>query len=290
MSIFQTLQDLLAELSFRNNTNLRPAGAQIEYTAEMIDEWKKCRDDPIHFMNNYVHVVHPDRGIVKMTPYPFQERMIRAYHENRRSIMLTPRQYGKTVTAAVYLLHYVVFNSNKSIAILGNKQATADEILYRVRMAYELLPKWIQSGVKSWNKRSIELENGSRIFCAATSSSGIRGKTINVLYLDELAFVENNMAEEFFTSVYPTITASKDSKIILTSTPRGYNLFHRFWSEAEKGLNGFKAIRVHWNEMPGRTQEWYNEQKTALGELKCAQEIDAEFLGSALTLLTGATL
>lgn len=284
------LAEALKALSFRNNTNLRPANAQIGYDQHMIDEWKKCRDDPIHFLKNYIHVVHPDRGVVKMVPYEFQEKMIKAYHENRRSIMLTPRQYGKTITAAVYLIHYILFNSNKTVAILANKQATADEILHRVRMAYELIPKWLQSGVVGWQKRSIELENGSRIFCAATSSSGIRGKSINCLMLDELAFVENNLAEEFFTSVYPTITASKESKIMITSTPHGYNLFHKFWSEAEKGINGFTPVRVHWTEMPGRDQKWYDDQRSVLGELKCAQEIDAAFLGSAMTLLTGATL
>lgn len=284
------LAEALDHLNFRNNANLRPEGAQIAYSAEMIEEWKKCRDDPIHFLKNYVHVVHLDRGVVKMVPYPFQEKMILAYHQNRRVVALTPRQYGKTITAAVYLLHYIIFNTNKTVAILANKQATADEILHRVRMAYELLPKWLQSGVRGWQKRSIELENGSRVFCSATSGTGIRGKSINCLMLDELAFVENNLAEEFFTSVYPTISSSTESKIIITSTPHGYNLFHKFWSEAEKGINGFTPVRVHWTEMPGRDQAWYDDQKKVLGELKAAQELDCAFLGSAMTLLTGATL
>lgn len=290
MSTVGDLRELLAELSFRNNPNLKPANAVISYTQEMIDELIKCKNDPIHFMTNYVHVVHLDRGVVKMNPYPYQERVIKAYHENRRTIVLTPRQYGKTITAAVYLLWYVIFNSDKTVAILANKQATADEILHRVRMAYELLPKWIQAGVKSWNKRSIELDNGSRLFCAATSSTGVRGKSINLLMLDELAFVENNLAEEFFTSVYPTISSSKDSKIIITSTPHGYNMFHKFWVEAENGVNGFFPVKVEWTEMPGRTQEWYDDQKKVLGELKAAQELDCTFLGSATTLLTGGTL
>jgi hypothetical protein len=284
------LKELLAALSFRNNPNLRPAGAEIAYTQDMIDEWLKCKNDPLHFMRNYVHIIHLDKGVVKMEPYPFQERVINAYHANRRTIVLTPRQYGKTITAAIYLLWYVIFNSNKTVAILANKQSTADEILHRVRMAYELLPKWLQAGVKSWNKRSIELENNSRLFCAATSSTGVRGKSINLLMLDELAFVDNNLAEEFFTSVYPTISSSLESKIIITSTPHGYNMFHKFWVEAENGTNGFCPIKVEWTEMPGRTQEWYDEQKGVLGELKAAQELDCTFLGSSLTLLTGGTL
>ena len=286
----EDLQNVLAGLSFRNNHNLRPEGAQIEYTKPMIKEWVRCRDDPIHFLQNYVQVVHPDRGVVKMVPYPFQERMINAFHMNRRAIVLCPRQYGKTICAAVYLLHYLIFNSDKTIAILANKQATADEIMHRVRMAYELLPKWLQSGVTNWNKRSIEVENGSRIFCAATSGTGIRGKTINLLLLDEIAFVENNMAEDFFTSVYPTISASKESKILMTSTPHGYNIFHKFWNDAEKGINGFVPVKVEWTEMPGRDQKWYDDQKSVLGELKAAQELDCAFLGSSMTLLSGATL
>jgi hypothetical protein len=256
----------------------------------MIDELVKCANDPVYFITNYVKVVHPDRGLVLMELYDYQERMVRAYHENRYTIVRTARQQGKTTTAAAFFIWYILFNQDKSVAILANKQATADEILHRVRLAYENLPKWLQQGVKSFNRRSIELENGSRIFCAATSSSGIRGKTINVLYIDELAFVQNNQADEFFTSVYPTITASKESKVILTSTPNGFNIFYKFWTEAEKGINGFVPVRVHWNETPGRDQAWYDSQRAILGELKAAQEIDAEFLGSSRQLLTPASM
>jgi hypothetical protein len=256
----------------------------------MIEELVKCANDPVYFITNYVKVVHPDRGLVLMELYDYQERMVRSYHDNRYVVVRTARQQGKTTTAAAYFIWYILFNQDKSVAILANKQATADEILHRVRIAYENLPKWLQQGVKSFNRRSIELENGSRIFCAATSSSGIRGKTINVLYIDELAFVQNNQADEFFTSVYPTITASKESKVILTSTPNGFNIFYKFWTEAEKGLNGFVPVRVHWNETPGRDLEWYNSQKAILGEMKSAQEIDAEFLGSSRQLLTPASM
>lgn len=280
----------IESLIFKSNPNLRPANAQISYTKEMVEEYIKCANDPIYFIKNYVKVVHPDRGVVLMDLYEYQERMIRTYHENRLSIAMTARQMGKTTTAAAYFVWYIIFNENKNVAILANKQATADEILHRIRLAYENLPKWLQQGVKSFNRRSIELENGSRVFCAATSSSGIRGRTINVLYIDELAFVQNTQAEEFFTSVYPTITASKDSKVILTSTPNGFNHFWKFWTEAEKGINGFAHIQCHWYEMPGRDQKWYEMQKAVLGELKAAQEIDANFLGSSRQLLTASTM
>lgn len=286
----EDFSEYLENTSFRNNTNLRPEGEVIGYTKEMIEEFAKCKADPIYFIENYVHVIHPDRGIVKMVLYDYQHRLIEGYHNNRFVLGLTARQMGKTVSAAAYFVWYIIFNENKSVAILANKQATADEIMSRIRMAYEYLPKWLQVGVVDWNKRSIGLENKSRVFCAATSSSGVRGKTINVLYVDEIAFVQNNLAEDFFTSVYPTIIASTDSKVIMTSTPNGFNHFYKFWNEAEKGINGFVPVRCHWYEMPGRDQKWYDEQVGILGEQKAAQEIDASFLGSSRQLLTSATM
>jgi hypothetical protein len=293
MIVPDSIQELLNLFSFRGNPNLRPAGSEIEYTSEMVEEYIKCKLDPVYFIKNYIHVVHPDRGTVLMELYPFQEKMIRAYHENRRVTFMTPRQYGKTTVSAAYFIWYIIFNNTKTVAILANKQATADEIMSRIRFAYEALPLWLQKGVKTWNKRSIELENGSKCFGAATSSSGIRGKTINLLYIDEYAFVENHIAEAFFTSVYPTITAGTDTKVFITSTPNGYNHFHKIWNEAHKKgkeWNGFIPLRIYWTEMPGRLQSWYDEQKAVLGEIKMAQEIDAEFLGSSKTLLTGATI
>jgi len=281
---------LLETLTFRSNPNLRPAKSVISMSAEMLAEYEKCSLDPVYFIKNYIKVVHPDRGLVLMELYEYQERMIRAYHENKRVIFLTARQQGKTTVSAAYFVWYVLFNDRKSVAIMANKQATADEIMDRVRLAYENLPKWMQQGVETWNRRSIVLDNGSKIFGAATSASGTRGKTVNLLYLDEFAFVDNNMAEAFFTAVYPTITAGVGSKVFMTSTPNGFNHFYKFWNEAERGLNGFFHLRVHWHETPGRDQEWYDTQKSVLGELKAAQELDAEFLGSSRQLLTASTM
>jgi hypothetical protein len=282
--------DYLQGLTFRSNPNLRPKGAQITYTEDMISEYIKCKADPVYFISNYVKVVHPDRGIVLMELYDYQKRMVRAYHENRRVIFLTARQQGKTTVSAAYFVWYVLFNDQKSVAIMANKQATAYEIMDRFRLAYENLPKWMQQGVDVWNRGSVTLENGSKVFGSATTASGTRGKTVNILYLDEFAFVENNLAEAFFTAVYPTITAGKDTKVLMTSTPNGFNHFYKFWNEAVKGVNGFHHLRVHWYETPGRDQKWYDEQKAVLGELKSAQELDAEFLGSSLQLLTSATM
>lgn len=191
------IAELLESLSFRSNPNLRPAKSVISYTQEMLDEYEKCANDPIYFIKNYVKVVHPDRGLVLMELYEYQERMINAYHNNKRVIFLTARQQGKTTVSAAYFVWYIIFNDRKSVAIMANKQATADEIMDRVRLAYENLPKWLQQGVEVWNRRSVVLDNGSKVFGAATSASGTRGKTVNLLYLDEFAFVENNMAEAF---------------------------------------------------------------------------------------------
>lgn len=284
------IQELLDALNFKKNTNLRPPKAEIPYTDYMLDEYTKCANDPVYFIRNYVKVIHPDKGLVLMDLYEYQERMIRAYHNNKRVIFMTSRQQGKTTVSAAYFVWYIIFNDEKSVAILANKQATADEIMHRIRLAYENLPKWLQQGVKTWNKRTIELENGSKCAGFATASTGIRGKTVNLLYLDEFAFVENNQANDFFTSVYPTITAGKNSKVFVTSTPNGFNHFYKMWNEAEKKINGFFPLRVHWHETPGRDQKWYDEQKSVLGELKAAQELDAEFLGSSLQLLRPATM
>ena len=284
------IQEIIDSLMFKSNPNLRPAGAEIAYTQEMIDEIKKCRKNPVYFIENYVKVVHPDRGLVLMKLHPYQKRLIKAYHENRKIIGLTARQMGKTTTAAAYFVWYARFNADKTVAILANKQASADETMRRIRTGYENLPKWLQHGVKKFNIREIELENKTRIFSAATSSSGIRGKSINVLYIDELAFIPNNQAEEFFTSVYPTITASTESKIIMTSTPNGFNHFYKFWNDAQRNLNGFVAVRCFWNEMPGRDQKWYEAEKLVLGEMKAAQELDAEFLGSSRQLLSSGVM
>jgi hypothetical protein len=195
-----------------------------------------------------------------------------------------------TTTAAAYLLYYVIFNDHKTVAILANKSAAAREVMSRVQLMFEGLPIWLQQGIKTWNKGDIELENGSKIFTAATTSSGIRGKSVNMLYIDEISSIANNVAEEFFTSTYPVISAGKDTKILMTSTPIGFNYWWKVWNEAENGINGFIPFKAEWYEHPDRDEKWAKEQKGILGEVKFNQEVLCHFLGSANTLINGSTL
>lgn len=290
ISINQGLESLLTRIAFRSNPLLRPSGTVIEYTPEMIDELVKCKKDVIYFVKKYVKIVHVDRGLVPFELYPYQEKMIRAYADNRKVISTLFRQAGKTTTTAAFICWYILFNDEKTCAILANKAATAREILQRVETAYQYLPKWMQSGIVSWNKGSMELENGSRVIASATSSSGIRGFSISLLYLDEFAHVESGVAEEFFTAVFPTLSSGKDTKILISSTPNGFNLYKKFWDDAVLGTNGFVPLRFDWWEHPDRDQKWADEQRAVLGELKYSQEVLMEFLGSSMTLLDGATL
>jgi hypothetical protein len=197
--------------------------------------------------------------------------------------------HNTSVMAAVFC-HYIIFNEGKVCAILANKAPTAREILERVKKAYEYLPDWMKHGVKEWNKGSIWLDNDSRILASATSSSAIRGYSINVLFLDEFAFVPNNIAEEFFTSVYPTISSGETSKLVMISTPNGMNHFYKYWIEAVSGVNGMFHVLAKWNSVPNRTQSWADQQRKILGDVKFAQEMEVEFIGSSNTLIAGSKL
>ena len=209
---------------------------------------------------------------------------------NRKTILMEGRQQGKTVTAAACILHYTIFNDDKNVAIMANKTSAAREVLSRYQTMYEHLPIWMQQGVKTWNKGDVDLENGSRVFTSATTTSGIRGKSVNWLYIDEAAIIPNNIADEFFASVYPTISAGETTKILLTSTPLGYNHFWKFWNEAEKGTNGFDNMFIPHTEIPGRDESWTEEQFKLLGEVKFNQEVLCDFLGSTNTLISGKAL
>lgn len=263
----------------------------------------ECADDHIVFRDNHEEIFvkdlvpgdkiigqHGIEFVISVVKTDRKEHMFDISVTGNHTFYAEGLLHHNTTVSAAYFVWYVLFNDLKSVAIMANKQATAFEIMDRFRLAYENLPKWMQQGVKVWNRGSVELENGSKVFGAATSASGTRGKTVTLLYLDEFAFVENNLADAFFTAVYPTITAGTGSKVFMTSTPNGFNHFHKFWNEAEKGINGFVPLRVHWYETPGRDQKWYEEQSSVLGPLKAAQEIDAEFMGSSMQLLTASTL
>lgn len=275
---------------YNNNINLKSVGVSVQYTEEQLQEYIKCKSDPIYFIENYCKVISLDLGLVPFKLYDYQKRFILAMHNNNRTIIKVFRQGGKTQTVAAYLLHYSIFNDNKTIAILANKAAASREILSRYQMMFESLPEYLQQGVKVYNKGNIELENGSIVFTGATSSSGIRGRSVNVLYVDEAAIIPNNVAEDFFTSTYPTISSGKTTKIILTSTPLGYNLFWKFWDEAVNNINGFVAVEASYWEHPDRDEVWALKQKELLGELKYQQEILCSFLGSSSTLIPSDAL
>ena len=275
---------------YLGNPNLKKANTAIEFTEEQILEFLKCKEDPVYFANNYIKIVSLDEGLTQFHPYHFQEKLINNFHENRFNICKMPRQTGKSTTVVSYLLHYAVFNDSVNIGILANKAATARELLSRLQTAYENLPKWMQQGIISWNKGSLELENGSKILAASTSASAVRGMSFNILFLDEFAFVPNHVADSFFASVYPTITSGKNTKVIIVSTPHGMNHFYRMWHDAEKQKNEYVPTDVHWSEVPGRDAKWKETTIANTSEEQFKVEFECEFLGSVNTLINPSKL
>lgn len=279
------------ELKFYNsNSNLKAAGQQISFTQEQLQEYVKCAEDPVYFINNYCMIVTLDHGLQKFKLYPCQVNKINVIHRNRMVILMEGRQQGKTTTSAAYILWYTLFQDAKTVAILAHKASAAREVLDRYQIMYEMLPKWMQQGVVIWNKGDVELENRSKVFTAATTAAGIRGKTVNMLYIDETAIIPNNIADAFFASVYPTISSGSDTKILLSSTPLGYNHFWKYWNDAEKGRNGFVPLFIPYTDIPGRDQAWADAQHRVLGDLKFNQEVLCKFLGSSLTLISANTI
>jgi hypothetical protein len=271
--------------SYLGNSLLKASGVPLNFTKEEIEEYLRCADDPIYFIESYCKIVTLDHGLQPFKLYDCQKNKVKIIHENRKVILMEGRQQGKTTTSAAYILWYTLFQGSKTVAILANKATAAREVLYRYQIMYENLPTWLQQGVTTWNKGDIALENGSIVFTAATSTSGIRGKSVNLLYVDEAAIIPNNVAEQFFTSVYPTISAGETTKILLSSTPLGYNHFWKFWNDADNDRNGFVNLFIPYWEIPGRDEAWATEQRRLLGELKFNQEVLCNFLGSSLTLI-----
>jgi hypothetical protein len=270
---------------YLGNPLLKKANVSVEWTEEQIIEFQKCMESPLHFIENYIKIVSLDHGLVPFDMFQFQKEMVDTIHNNRFTICKLPRQSGKSTTLVSYILHYVVFNSNMNVAILANKASTARDILSRLQLAYENLPKWLQQGVMSWNKGSLELENGSRVVASSTSSSAVRGGSYNMIFLDEFAFVPNNVAEDFFSSVYPTISSGKSTKVIIVSTPNGMNLYYKLWTDAENKRNSYNIIDVHWSEVPGRDEKWKQETIANTSEEQFKREFECEFLGSTNTLV-----
>jgi len=276
--------------NYLGNPNLKRINMQLNLTEEQVREYVKCSQDPTYFIENYVKIITLDKGFVQIDLYPFQKEVVNDINQNRRVIVKAGRQVGKTTIIVGYILWYILFNQDKTVAILANKAATSREILARIKIAYEALPMWIQQGIKVWNKGDIELENNCRVLANSTASSAIRGFSISLLYLDEFAFVPSNIAEDFFTSVYPTISSGQTSKILISSTPNGMNHFYRMWTESIEGHNGFVHVEANWRQVPGRTQQWADEQRRVLGDQKFQQEMECEFMGSSGTLLSAAGL
>lgn len=275
---------------YLGNLNLKRIGEQIEFTPENLKEYMKCMKDPIYFSRKYIKIVHVDKGLIPFDLYDYQEEIVQKITDNRRLAVLTARQSGKTTTAVAVILHYILFNEFKTVAILANKGDAAREVLGRVQLAYEALPKWMQQGVDEWNKGNISLENGCKIYAGTTTSSAIRGKSISFLYLDEVAFIEG--FDDFFASVYPTISSGDSTKLMMTSTPNGLNHFWKTCKGAEEGTNGYEFVKVMWSDVPGRDNKWKQETLEALDfdEQKFKQEYCCTFLGSSGTLIDGSKL
>lgn len=259
---------------YLGNPNLKKANVTVEFTADQIQEFIKCKNDPVYFAKNYIKIVSLDEGLVPFDMYPFQEKMLDNFHKNRFNIAKLPRQTGKSTTVVSYLLHYALFNDNVNIGILANKASTSRELLGRLQLAYENLPTWMQQGINSWNKGSLELENGSKIMAASTSSSAVRGMSFNIIFLDEFAFVPNHIAEQFFSSVYPTISSGKSTKVIIISTPNGMNMFYKLWHDAERGKNEYVTTEVHWSEVPGRDAKWKEQTIANTSQRQFTQEFE----------------
>jgi hypothetical protein len=266
--------------SYMGNPNLPTATAQFEYTPEMVAEIEKCKNDLLYFAENYFYIIDPDVGKVRINLYDFQKRVLRDIRDNRHSILLSPRQASKTTIMTMAALHEACFKEYRGIVIVANKESTAIEIFRRVRMAYEELPGWLKPGVVEYGKTSAVFTNGSRISISTTTGSAIRGTTLNLLLIDEMAFIENHLVEEFWKSVYPTISRAKTSKVIIASTPNGKgNLFYKLYFGAEKRENGFYPSRIEWDEIPGRDEEWKLQQIKILGSYESfLQEFGNTFL------------
>ena len=280
----------MSDTVYLGNPNLKKANVKVEFTQENIEEFIKCKDNPVYFAKNYIKIVSLDEGLVNFNLYPFQEKLINNFHNDRFNICKMPRQTGKSTTVVSYLLHYAVFNDNVNIAILANKASTARDLLGRLQLAYENLPKWMQQGVLVWNKGSLELENGSKILAASTSASAVRGGSYNVIFLDEFAFIPNHIADQFFASVYPTISSGQRTKVIVVSTPHGMNHFYRMWHDAERDKNEYVPTEVHWSEVPGRDSYWKEQTIANTSEQQFRVEFECEFLGSVDTLISSAKL
>lgn len=285
--------ELKQNQTYTGNPQIRACGVKLPLSEEHMKEYIKCSRDYVYFMKNYVKIFNTDGGIIHFEMWPFQEKMINMFHDNRFSLCKLPRQSGKTTTVGAYILWLAIFahpDEPNQIAILAHTGDQAREILSRIQLSFENLPFWLQQGIKEWNKGSIEFENGSKIRAMATSARAARGGSYNLLYLDEFAFVQRSIQEEFYVSAYPTLSSGKTTKMIITSTPKGLDYFYKIWKDSEEGRNKFSRLEIFWNDIPGRDDAWKAEQIANMGERYFSQEFETEFLGSSDTLISGKKL
>ena len=274
---------------YLGNINVKRAGVQTEWTEEQIIEYKKCMVDPLYFIQKHLKIISLDEGLVPFKLYDYQQDLITHFDESRFSIVLACRQSGKSITACAYLIWYLLFQPEQTIAILANKGSTAREMLARITTMLEHVPFYLQPGTKVLNKGSIEFENDSRIIASATGANSIRGLSVNLLYLDEFAFVDN--AEQFYTSTYPVVTSGGKSKVIITSTANGIgNMYHKLYEGAEHGKNEYQPFTVNWWDVPGRDEQWKQQTIANTSELQFEQEFGNSFLGTGNTLINANTL
>lgn len=285
---FATFKDRFNRKSrYLGDAQLKRSGVVIPFSDDARAEWLRCRDDPVYFIKNYMRIVHVDEGLVMFDMWDFQQDMIREMANNRFFISKCPRQVGKSIVTAGYLLHYIIFNKDRSVAILANKKGTAMEILDRVKKAFRYLPDFLQQGVVIWNKGDIELENGSRLSAHATSSDSVRGFSYSLIFIDEVAFIPTTEWEEFWRSTYPTISSGKRTKVIMVSTPKGMNHFYYLWASAESKKNKFYPFSITWQQVPGRDDAWKAETIANTSEESFAQEHDCLFISASDTLVAG---
>lgn len=275
--------------TYLGNAQVKKDGVQQGWTKEDVQEYQRCMTDPVYFAETYGKVISLDKGLVPFKLYPYQKEMFEHFQDNRFSIVLACRQSGKSISSCMYILWYALFHPDQTIAILANKGATAREMLARITLALENTPFFLQPGTKALNKGSIEFSNNSRIIAAATSGSSIRGLSVNLLFLDEFAFVEN--AAQFYTSTYPVISSGKTSRVIITSTANGIgNTFHKIYEGAVQEVNEFKPFRVDWWDVPGRDEEWKRQTIANTSELQFQQEFGNTFFGTGNTLISADAL
>lgn len=271
--------------SFDGNPRLRPAGIPVRLTPSQMEEYVKCSEDPIYFIENYIKIINLDEGLVPFKPYKYQKKMIKRFVNGRFTIVKAPRQCGKSTTVSGFIIWSILFQPSYAIGLMANKMENAQELLGRVRLAYENLPKWIQQGIITWNLRSITLENNSSVFASATTVGGLRSKSLNCVVLDEFAHVPYNIQTKFFTSTYPVITSGTKTKVIIISTPNGMELYFNLWKGAIAKKNDYQPIDIHWSETPGRDQKWKEETIKNTSKEQFRQEFDTEFIGSSDTLI-----